>query len=382
VPYVYLLVTPETPVSWGKVHDLGELARHALRMDYGMWQVSAHGKEHHIAANLAALAAHALRVYAYVPAIVGIGTIAFALARPLGKETALAWRLLAIVALIVGPLLVGRLNVEPIGTGLYLTQRFHLQSILVLAVFVAVGLDAIAIRLSLDERLTRLRTAAPYAPLAVLIAGAAWSLPFLGRVHTPAVEQGLRNMLESVPQNAIILGAPDEFYFGMNYLQGAVGLRPDVAVITNGQLGLAYYRERVRERTGIAIERTDAGDKLSVVVAEKSLATKRRLFVDQYQLNIAQAFPLVPYGLLYEVMPRGSPQPSIDAVFALNKRLYEGYRFGYTFPARSAQHAALMHDQYARTWDVIATALDKANRPTEAAEARAYRDQLAPREGE
>ncbi len=382
-PYIYLLVAPETPVSWGKVHDLGDLVRHALRMDYGVWQVSAHGTGLHVGDNLGELASTTLRAYWWGPTLVGVGALVYFCVRPHGPETVWAWRLLALVAILVGPLLVGRLNVLPRGNGLYLTQRFHLQTVLVLAVFVATGLDAVATKLALAERLARLRAFARAVPIVVFIAGTALVLPYLARVHTPAVEMGLRNMLETAPPNAIILGAPDEFYFGMNYLQGAVGLRTDVAVITNGQLGLAYYRERVRQRTGIVIERPDSADeKLSVTIAEQALATRRRVFIDGYQLHVAQSFPLVPFGLLYEVLPRGSNPPPIEDVFELNKRLYEAYRFGYTFPGRNAQHATQMHDHYARTWDVIATALDKAGRAEQAAEARAFRDQLAPREDE
>ncbi|HLL22572.1 MAG TPA: DUF2723 domain-containing protein, partial [Kofleriaceae bacterium] len=35
LPYVYLLVTPETAASWGKIESLADLYRHVTREDYG-----------------------------------------------------------------------------------------------------------------------------------------------------------------------------------------------------------------------------------------------------------------------------------------------------------------------------------------------------------
>src|SRR4030095_15996697 len=129
-------------------------------------------------------------------------------------------------------------------------------------------------------------------------------------------------------------GTPDELLFGMGYLQGALGQRPDVVVITWQHVGLPYERARIKQQLGISIPALNDGSdqKPSVVVAEQILASGRPLYIDSFQGNIDARFPVSPGGLLYRVLPRGTAVPSIDQLFAINQAIYERYRFGYEFP--------------------------------------------------
>lgn len=379
LPYLYLLVTPETLVSWGKVDDLAGLIRHILREDYGTWQLSGRGTEVYGIENLGELLRSMLRAYLWVPFAIGLAALGVSLVRPLGKESRLGWAMLIACVLLTGPILIGRFNVNPVHLGLYLTQRFHIQSMMLFAVFVAIGIDRAA-ALAADR--VSMPALAKALTVTSFIAGAALSLPYLSRVHTPAAEQGLRNMLTSLPPAAIVIGAPDEFHFGMGYLQAAVGLRADVAIIATPQLGLAYYRNRVQQRTGIVIAKPSASDKLSVVIAEQALATGRPVFIDAYQANIAKSFPVYPYGILYRVLPRGSSPPSIGTIFALNQTLFANYRFGYSRPGMDDQLATQFHLQYARVWQSLADGLGTLERHEDQAFALQLVDELAPRDDE
>jgi hypothetical protein len=228
----------------------------------------------------------------------------------------------------------------------------------------------------------RIRSSAPIRGI-LTVAGfcamVSLSLPAIARGQSPAIEQALVNMLRTLPPDAVVIGVTDEFHFGLGYLQGALGERPDVATITTPQLGLSFYRERIRERIGIVVRRPEADEKLSVEVAELVLATGRPLFIDPFQANIAMSFPTYPYGLLFRVLPRGTPLPPILEVFALNQALYERYELGYEFPGVDDQLAAQFHTHYARAWKMIAEGLARAGRREEQAIALQLARALAPR---
>ena len=377
-PYVYLLVVPDTAVSWGKVDDLAELVRYFLRQDYGSWRLSAHGDDVSYGVAMGALIKTIGRGYLYLPAAIGCVGCALAIARPL-CETRTAWLLLLASFVLSGPIVGIGWNVEPTHLGLYLVQRFHILPLLVFGVFVASGLDrlgdAIAARWA---ELPRRALLAGVLTVVGVAAVAALSLPFVGRVHSRAIEQGLRNLLVSLPPDAIVIGATDEFHFGLGYLQGAIGLRPDVSVITTPQLGLAFYRDRVRARTGIVIDPSGTDDKISVTVAEHALRTGRPLFIDPYQANIAKRFATHPYGLVFRVLPDGTPPPPIAEVFAINRALYERYQFDYPLPGPEDQLATQFHMHYARAWSMIAEGLGRAGLREEAGIALQYAEALEP----
>ncbi len=383
-PYLYLFVAPDSWVSWKRIDDLAALVRHVLREDYGgPGAFSPVARETSVIDNVLALAGSLGRAYLYLPALIGVGALGYLSVKRDRTEPRLAWALLATAWLLAGPLLVLRFNIPPIGSAIYIIQRFHLLSVTLLAVPVAVGLDRLAAHYAarIPERLHAGNSA--HALLAVIgfLGLALPSLPYVARMHSAAIEQGIRNQLHSVPPNAIIIGAGDVFHFGTGYLQGALGERQDVAAITTIQLGLSSAREKVRQRTGIEIMNIPKGseDKLSVKVAEQALATGRPVFIDPFQANIAASLPTYPYGLLFRVLPRGTPRPSIMEVFAINKQLYAEYQFGYEFPGPDDQLAAEFHVFYARTWRIIGEGLAAEHRGEELAFAQAMIDELSPK---
>lgn len=381
LPYLYLLVTPATWVSWGSIDDLGALIRHFMRADYGPpGQFSPRGVDVDIGVSLLSLARSTARTYLWILPVVGGVALGYFAAVRERSESRVAWSLLAVSWLLAGPILVSRFNIRPVGIGLYIVQRFHLLSLLIFAVPLAVGLDRLV-----GERLARLSQRYWSSSLVrgLLTVGGflglvSLSLPELARGHSRAIEQGLVNMLRTLPPSAIVIGATDEFHFGLGYLQGVLGERLDVAVIVPSQLGLPFYRERVERRAGIVIERPEADEKLSVVVAERALATGRPVFIDPYQANIATSFPTYPYGLVFRVLPRGSTPPPIEEVFVENKALYARYVLDYPVPGPDDQLATQFHTHYARAWKIIADALADKGRHDDAAVARQLAEALEP----
>lgn len=382
LPYLYLLVTPATWVSWGSIDSLGALVRHFTRADYGPpGQFSPRGVDVDVDVNLLSLARSTARTYLWILPVVGGAALGYFAAVRDRFESRVAWSVLATSWLLAGPLLASRFNIRPAGIGLYVVQRFHLLSLLILAVPIAVGLDRlVGKRLAgLSQRFWGSVLVRGLLTVGGFLGLVSLSLPELARGHSRAIEQGLVNMLRTLPPDSIVIGATDEFHFGMGYLQGVLGERADVAIIVPPQLGLAFYRERVRRRAGISVDRPEANEKLSVQVAERALATGRPVFIDPYQANIATSFPTYPYGLVFRVLPRGSTPPPITEVLAENRTLYARYVLDYPIPGPDDQLATQFHIHYARAWRIIGDALARSGRRDDEAFARQMAEALAPR---
>jgi hypothetical protein len=386
-PYLYLLAASETRASWGRIDGLGALVHHFLRMDYGgpaeLGPVDRGGTA---TANLGALLATHARTFLWLPFGAGVAALGLQLARPTSHdedgETRAAWLLLLVSFLLAGPLLVARFNLHPDGVHAFITRRFHLLPVIVLAVPVALGIQSVATWL--DRRIGSRRVRAPWQSAVlgsvVMTALIAVTLPGIARARSPAIEQALRNMLLTLPPRAVVIGTPDELHFGMGYLQGALGERSDVVVITWQLVGLPHVRKRIAEQLGITIEElpVHSKQKLSVVVAEQILASGRPLFIDAFQGNIATSFPAYPEGLLYRVLPRGSALPSIDELFEINQQIFERYRFGYEFPHRDDIVPAYFHTAYADPWQAIAAGLEREGKRERAETATRMAQTLAP----
>jgi len=83
---------------------------------------------------------------------------------------------------------------------------------------------------------------------------------------------------------------------------------------------------------------------------------------------VLEAFPTYPYGILFRVLPKGSPRPSIREVFAINRDLYAKFQFGYTFPTSDvAPWPMHVHERLAQPWQIIHDALVVDGDPEDAA---------------
>jgi hypothetical protein len=349
LPYAYLLVAPPTAMSWGSIDNGSALLHHFLRTDYGgPWGLSGHHADVGASTNLLVLAASIARAYFWVLPLLGLGGLVVFAARGDRQETRVAWLLLAISLVLAGPLLIARFNINPIGLERYVVERFHLLPLLLLTIPIAVTLDRIVV----GRVPSRLR--------AVVVAGAlvtatALSLPSVARAHSPELEQGLDNILQSLPRDSVVLVSTDSEHFGLAYLQSVRGVRSDVLVITTPQLGRPAYRARLREATGFVVDPAAANPLLALV--DQILASRRPLFIDPLHASVARAYASYPFGIVFRVVPPGEVPPSVEQVLAINKQVFERYQLGYATPELGE-----LHPYYARTWRLLAEALGAAGR--------------------
>ena len=207
------------------------------------------------------------------------------------------------------------------------------------------------------------------------VAGSA--VPHVLHVHSPAVEQEVRNTLASLPPGAVVIGDSDDLAGGITYVQLALGERPDVVYVHWPLMKLRWYRDRLVPR-GIVAD-TSVGGVSSIQITRDLLAQGRAVFVQPSKANLVDAFPHYPYGVLMRVLPVDAPAPSIDEIVAINKR---GLR---RVPARvraarprTTAGPTEVHRKYAWTWEVLAHALERAGKLDEAAWAHEAAREIGP----
>ncbi len=374
LPYVYLLVAPDTPLSWGVVRDLERLSAMILREDYGgPTAFRATATEASPWSNVILLGRTLGRAWLWVPLVAGLAALALRVTRVSrsaseSTEPRTGWAMLALAFVIAGPLLVLRFNVPAEGLGLYVNQRFHLLPALLLVIPVAHALDHLPIR---NTHLVTVFVASIGVPSL-----AALSIGYVGRIHSPAVETGAKNLLRSLPPDSVVIHGQDELHAVTGYVQWALGERQDVVFVTWPLMKLPWYRERVARR-GITSGRGGGSPEVRLVTS--LLAQGRPVFVDRLQRKVIEALPTHPYGVLIRVVPPGVSMPSVLDVFAMNEQLYSAFELAYDIPGPDDEFATEVHNRYRDIWLMISKALDAQGYKTQAARARGHADKLAPR---
>jgi len=191
-----------------------------------------------------------------------------------------------------------------------------------------------------------------------LPASVALSLPYLGRVHTAAVERYAENVLGALPKGSVLVVGEDYIYSGTQYVQWALEARDDVIVIDQGLLGFAWYRDRIARR---GIEMPPATPSGGWVV-EHALNAGHRVFVDLKQKDVLAGLPTYPYGAVLAV---GTP-PALDDLVALDRGLFGSFLFDYAPPGPDDEYASVIHRHYAAMWELLARALEAAGRSADA----------------
>lgn len=366
VPYAYLPLAPD-PASWAPIHSVGDLLATFLRRDYGYVSHLPGGASIPLSSSLAAHALLVARTWLWLPALLGVGALALRCAR---SEERWSWCLLAASWLLAGPIFASQLGVDPAGVGGYIGGRMQILSALILAIPIAAAFELIADRVP--------RPLAP--PLATGVAIAAFivltlvALPRLSRVHSPAVETGVRAMLAPLPPHAIAVVTSEDECFGGRYLQLAEGVRPDVTIVCWPLVTRDWYVARLA-LPGLGVT---AGGLPTPAQAEALIATARPVFVDRAQVDVLAALPNYPLGILHRVLAPGTPLPPAAAVLEKNRAAFVALDLDYPRPDRDDDFAAAAHRRYAATWRILATGLEAAGDRAGAAAAADLSRQLAP----
>lgn len=377
-PYAYLVFAPVSQMSWGDPQTLGDVVRFFTRADYGgPGAFSPVPGEVDAAANVMALFETLARGWLWLPAALGVGVLVYRAVRGGAGESRTAFALLVVSWLLAGPLLVLRFNIEPVGVGLYVCQRFYILPLLLLAIPVALSFTMIADRVTLRARLLERPITRAAIALVVFATLTATSLREHLAVGSRAVQAAVVNLLQSMPENAIAITSADHLHSGTIYAQSVLGLRRDVDVVTASMLTFPWYRARLIAR-GILPAPDDSELPIAQQLAEHALASRRQLLVDIFQQSVHGRYATYPHGMLFHVVPPGQSQLSLDQMIALNERLFAAFDLAYPKPGPHDGYPTAIHRGYAWTWIILGQALSRAGRHAEANKAYATAQALSP----
>lgn len=366
--YGYLYVTarhPEGRWVWGATETFAGLMRHALRSDYGTFNLSADSQRPNALAAVWFLVKRAVFDLRVLPPVLGLAGF-FALTREVGdRARTVARGFYGATLALAGPVFMTRFNIPPVGLGALVVERFHLMPEALLAAMAARGFDHLSERAPL-----RARAQATLAG-AVAALGFTLSLPEVGDDHEATVETYLLDTLDTLPPNAVVLGTGDHRTLGFPYVQRALGHRRDVLHIDPMLLPLAHYRARIERALGRRFPFPVGPNTPTVKVAETVLSTGRELYLTNvFSRAIPRAMPTYPLGTVIRVLAPGSRAPRPDELIAANDALYQRYRLRPSrIPLPPWQADA--QSEYARVWTTLADAADAAHRPDVAAPLRA-----------
>nr|HEX4317666.1 DUF2723 domain-containing protein [Kofleriaceae bacterium] len=376
LPAVYLVVAPDSPASWGSGGGLAGVVDLVTRRDYSGSELAPGFGDAKPAANLAAFAATLARAWLWLPLAAGLAMLAWRCARRAARdaatgaqpgETRVAWLALAASWLVAGPILISRFNLDPDGFYASTVQRFHLLPMLLLAIPVAVALDAGATR---APALAGPRGGVLALAVFALFAAIGW--PRIARLHSRVVEANVVDTLRAMPPDGVLITASDEAEFGAVYAQAVLGVRPDVVAITWSMTARPWYAARLAAR-GIAVDPQRQTQSIRAMMQHGHAVVVEDLFA-----SVLERLPHYPFVGLVRVLPDGTPPPTVGEVAALNRDAFARFDLDHDRPGSNDGYATLVHARYARTWAEIAAAYAHAGDDASADAARAVADQLAP----
>jgi hypothetical protein len=352
-PYLYLVVGPDNAASWAPVHTVQDFLDTVLRKDYGY---TTHVPGHAAISTATSLVRHATligRTWLWLPFAGGVAMLGVQCFRSANRW---AWRMLAASWLLCGPIFAARLGVEAVGVGAYIGGRMQILSALVLALPIASSFEWLLLR----RPLSNVRAIIAAVVVFLILAAAAW--PKLARVHGSAVEDGVENLLASLPKNSVVFVVSEDQCFGTRYLQLVSGKRPDVTIVCTSLLSRSWYRDRLPLNP-------DAG---------AVLATGRPLLVDGAQSTILRAFPSYPDGILHRVLATHDVPPPLDIVVERQRVTFSRFALVTPRPGKSDDFAAVAFRRYALAWKELSGALERAGDHAQSLQALEVAHQLEP----
>jgi hypothetical protein len=140
---------------------------------------------------------------------------------------------------------------------------------------------------------------------------------------------------------------------------------------------MGWYRDDLAAR-GLALDVANLQGSRILAAAEQIFVADRRLFVDRDEGALIAAYPHYAYGTLLEILPRGTPVPSLDRVLELQKQLYEGFATEAEPPRAGDEWPAFIHLRYAVPWGELGDQLKAAGRADDARYCYNIANALAP----
>jgi hypothetical protein len=348
--------------AWGDVSTTDGLIHHFLRRDFGTFSFGIYGSERIPLRHVLALLRH-----------LTFDTLGFGLALAVGGFSVLWHRRLPgrdrradttalfLAWLCAGPLLVSLMNLRPMGFSLVVIERFYLLPQLLLVVPSAVALEWAVLRTRWMAR--------EVWPATVIVSCVfiALHLEPIREVHRPTVQHYVTNTINQLPDNAVLISTGDQRTFGYMYAQQALGLRPDVLALDPILLTYPWYRARIQQRLGepLAGAPLDGGNGFNTLfLIEQLMYRGRPVYLTDIWSEPVRRLPLRQEGALFRVIAPGDPPIPVDELYEKTIAIFNAYELESDYQATMSTWAALVYEDYARPWFVLAQAFERAGDTT------------------
>lgn len=244
--YAMLLTAPECSdcLMWGDVESLDDVLGMFLRRDYGTFKLSGHDPSMQGWAQLISFAEHILGDLMYIGA--PLAALGFWHTR---DQQTLAQRVcLGTTFLLCGPLFFAAFDLPPEGVGLEVIRRFYGLPELLLVLWVAFGVDWVSEQMSHRRPLL--------IAVCVVLFGAMWmtGTQRIASHNNGVIESYARNLLEVLPDGALIIGGSDAGFLGLKYALATSNPPRQIEHIHPRLLRFDWYRARVARTLGVEPE--------------------------------------------------------------------------------------------------------------------------------
>jgi hypothetical protein len=345
LPYL-LLLRRGGGWRWGDTEHLDGLLHHLLRGDYGTFSLALEDAGtlwwEHPLFWLRSLPEHLVVVF------LGLALVGAALAWRAPRRG--LWLAVLATALFSGPIFMSGFNVPASGLGLVVSTRFQILPDVFVCALAGLGTAQLVGRFRPTSLLVALGGVAALGLHAPLGSHARWTV----------LDDYLRNTLEQVEPNALIIGAGDNMAFGMLYLQQVEGLRPDVVFVHPKMLAYPWYRAQVAAlHPGFVPLDREA----SIPDLVRLNLDLRPIYLDFEHAGRATLRDRIPAtypegGVLMRVSHPDLGLPPPEWVEAEMTEAASGYLLRTELPSRAHYELTWegrMVDQYAQAWRTLAT---------------------------
>ena len=313
LPYLYLpLAARSIPeVLWGDPSSFSGFLTHFLRLEYGTFRLA--GAETGTGGQLlprlslfarriveSTLWAGPILLAAAVPALLGRGA-----ARALGR----AWLAVGAFYLIAFSALANVRIDDPLHATV--EARFWQQPLVILAALMGAGLcEATRCVGKTAGRMVR-----PALGLGLPAALVALSFGAMDQSRNVFFRDYGRAILDSLPENAILLVTSDEAVGSVRYLHTVEGVRPDVSVIPTGLLTLPWYLSFAERRLpAVTLPATRSGGFTAREFMDENLGRRPVHLLNKvpWLQTLEESYRPWPAGLTDQVLPK-QRMPELEA---------------------------------------------------------------------
>jgi hypothetical protein len=365
-PYLLLLpwgkLDPATHSVWGHTRSWGGLVDHFLRREYGTFSLSQRRTEGTFSL---------VYVRECLLALVSGWSVVFFLAGLVGILLLVQRRRAFATGLILSLVLAGiffpsLINLPFVPVSQEIARRFFIQPTVLLAPFVAIGLD--------ESLRYTCRTLGAFVVALVVIVSGLVRFPQADWKKDTAIQRYVVAISADLPPNAVVLGTTDALHSAMHWRAWVLGERPDVHYVEVARLRSASYRRELSRELGVTLPR-DAGPHPTAELAGALAPQLPTFLIPGLAGDVAGTVAVEPWGLLLKAQPDGAKPEAPDAQ---KIRLEQATRlFGSPGPVKSAW-SSYIAASVAAPWSALADTYAGSGQVQNAQAARAVAAIFAP----